>query len=279
MDGIIIIDKPENYTSRDVVNKLNHLLKTKKIGHTGTLDPIATGLLVCMVGKYTKLVNLVTACNKEYIAEITLGIKTDTLDITGNVLEQRNVNITKSEIKTVFQNYLGKYMQVVPIYSAVKINGKKLYEYARKKEEVDLPKREVEIYSLELISFQDNKITFKTKVSKGTYIRALINDLCTSLNTIGTMSKLRRTSLGNFTIDEAITLDSVNGQNYHLLKAQDVFSYPQVEVDVTLKKKIKNGAVLDNIYNIKDKVLFMSQNECIAIYEKYEDKLKSFVQL
>jgi len=279
MDGIIIIDKPKNYTSRDVVNKLNHLLGTKKIGHTGTLDPLATGVLVCMIGKYTKLVNLVTSYTKEYIAEITLGISTDTLDITGTILEEQKVNITKEEILTVFKKYLGKYLQQVPNYFAVKINGKKLYEYARENKEVKLPSREVEVFSLELLDFQDNKITFKTKVSKGTYIRSLISDICSSLNTIGTMSELTRTKQGNFFIENACTLEDIENNHYQLLKAEDVFDYPKIEVTNDMRKKIQNGGILEDTFNIKDKVLFMDQNNCLAIYEKKDSYLKIYVQL
>ena len=158
MDQLIVVNKPEGYTSRDVVNKLSKILNTKKIGHTGTLDPIATGVLVCLTGKYTKLVDLLTALDKEYVAEIKLGIKTDTGDVTGNVIDKSNKVILKNDILDVIEKFPKKYLQTVPKYSAVKIDGKKLYEYARENIDIELPKREVNIYNLELISFNDDII-------------------------------------------------------------------------------------------------------------------------
>ena len=143
MNGLIVVNKETGKTSRDVVNELNHIFNTKKIGHTGTLDPIASGVLVCVIGKYTKLVNLLTSDAKEYIAEIKLGIKTDTLDITGNVISTNTFNITKSDILKVFDTFPKTYLQTVPLYSSVHVNGKRLYEYARDNTKVTLPKRKV----------------------------------------------------------------------------------------------------------------------------------------
>ena len=154
MNEIIIVNKPINYTSRDVVNKLNKILNTKKIGHTGTLDPIATGVLVICTGTYTKLVDELTSLDKEYIATIKLGISTDTLDITGNVISKEELKVLDiSSIKEVLKSFLGKTIQEVPAYSAVKINGKKLYEYARSNTNIDLPKREIEVFDIELLEF------------------------------------------------------------------------------------------------------------------------------
>ena len=173
MNGILLINKPIDFTSRDVVNKLTKILKTKKIGHTGTLDPIATGVLVICVGNTTKLCELLTSEYKEYVATIKLGIKTDTLDTTGNIIEEKEYNVNEEQIKEVLNSFLGTSIQTTPIYSAVKVNGKKLYEYAREGKEVELPKREINITHIELISFKDDEIKFKTTVSNGTYIRAL----------------------------------------------------------------------------------------------------------
>ena len=149
MDGIILINKENGKTSRDEINTLCHIFNTKKIGHTGTLDPIATGVLVVCLNKYTKLVNILMSLEKEYIAKIKLGIKTDTLDITGNILEQRKCNVTKKDIEKVLKSFIGIYKQTIPLYSAKKINGKKLYEYARNDLNVDLPKRLITIYKIE----------------------------------------------------------------------------------------------------------------------------------
>lgn len=279
MDALLIVNKGKNKTSRDVVNELNHIFNTKKIGHTGTLDPLATGVLVCLIGKYTKLVNLITSYDKEYIAEIKLGIKTDTGDITGNIISTDNSNVSVDMIKEVFANFPKVYNQEVPIYSAVKINGKKLYDYARSNIPVNLPKREVHIYSLELLSYENNIITFKTKVSKGTYIRSLINDLTNYLNTVGTMNNLIRTKQGYFNITDSYTIEDIKNGNYKLLNIKDFLNYPVIELPDTLIKKVSNGSTIPNSFNIKDKVIFTYQNQDIAIYEVNNEYLKPFIIL
>ena len=277
MNKLLVVNKGTNLTSRDVVNSLSKIFNFKKIGHTGTLDPIATGVLVCLFGKYTKLSNLLTALDKEYIAEIKLGIKTDTGDITGNILETKDYNITKKDIINVFNLFPKKYIQTVPKYSAVKINAKKLYEYARSNIEVELPKREVNIYSLELISFKDNIITFKTHVSKGTYIRSLIEDICYNLNTIGTMNNLIRTKQGLFNIENAYTLEDIKSGNFNFLDIHNFLDYPIIEIPSNLIKTIKNGGIIDNIFNISDKVIFTYNNEDIAIYEENKKTLRPYI--
>ena len=279
MDALLVVNKPKGLTSRDVVNELNHIFSTKKIGHTGTLDPNATGVLVCLIGKYTKLVNLITSYDKEYIAEIKLGVKTDTDDITGNIIAKENTTLTLDKIEQVFSNFPKTYDQQVPIYSAVKIKGKKLYEYARENIDITLPKRSVNIYSLELLSFQDNIITFKTKVSKGTYIRSLINDICTNLNTIGTMNNLIRTKQGNFDIKNSYTLEDIKNNNYKFLTLKEFLDYPIIKLDDTLIKKVSNGAIIPNTFNIQDKVILTYQNKDIAIYEVNEKYLKPYIML
>ncbi len=266
MNGVLIINKPKDYTSRDVINKLNKLLGTKKIGHTGTLDPLATGVLVIAIGSYTKLVNELTSLDKEYIAEIKLGIKTDTGDITGNILEENyNYNITKENITNIFNNFPKEYEQTVPKYSAVKINGKKLYEYARENIDIELPKRMVNIYSLELLEFNNDIIKFKTKVSKGTYIRSLIEDLCYKLNVIGTMNSLVRTKQGRFNIEKALNLEDIN-INTKLLTSKDILDIKDYGLDDNLYKFVSNGNKLninlsDGYYNM------IYNNKDIAIYK------------
>ena len=279
MDALLVVNKPKNLTSRDIVNDLNHIFSTKKIGHTGTLDPLATGVLVCLIGKYTKLVNLITSYDKEYIAEIKLGIKTATEDITGNIISKSVVNTKISEIKKVFNEFPKTYMQEVPSYSAVKINGKKLYEYARNNINIQLPKRKVNIYSLELLSYSNNIITFKTNVSKGTYIRSLIQDLCTNLNTIGTMNNLIRTKQGNFTIEDSYALEDIKNNNYKLLNIKEFLDYPVIEIPDYLVKQVINGSSIDNIFNITDKVILTYHNKDIAIYIVDNKKLKPYILL
>ena len=188
MDGILVVYKPKGMTSRDVVNKVGRILKIKKIGHTGTLDPLATGVLVLCIGKATKIVELLTATEKEYIAEMSFGIETDTLDSTGNIIKEEDFIVDEEKIEKVFSSLTGTYKQEVPLYSAIHVNGKKLYEYARNNEEVILPSRDVTISHLELLSIEENKVLFKTRVSKGTYIRSLIRDIAKKLDTVAVMS-------------------------------------------------------------------------------------------
>lgn len=277
MDRVLVVNKPEGFTSRDVVNVLTKTFKTKKVGHTGTLDPIATGVLVCVIGKYTKLVNLITAEDKEYVAEIKLGIKTDTGDITGNILDTSKNKVKIKEIEEVFVSFPKVYEQTVPKYSAVKINGKKLYEYARNNEEINLPKREVNIYSLELVSYHDDLITFKTKVSKGTYIRSLIEDICDKLGVVGTMKSLVRTKQGKFMLEDAYSLDDIKNNNYQSLTIHDFLDYPSIEVPDKYLKTVLNGGVIPNNMGIKDKVILTHLNKDIAIYEKFAENLKPYI--
>lgn len=269
MDGIIIIDKPKNITSRDVVNHVCKRLNTKKIGHTGTLDPIATGVLVLCVGKATKLVELLTCEDKEYVATIKLGILTDTLDTEGKVIEEKKVFLDKEELTKVLNSFIGEYDQEVPIYSAVKINGKKLYEYARKNKKVELPKRKVAIKSIKLLESNDDSYKFKVVVSKGTYIRSLIKDINDRLNIIGVMSDLRRTRQGKFCLGESYTLNDIDNNKYKILSINDVLKNEKcVIIDDTLYKLIKNGGIIDNKYD-DEYVTFVYNYNVVAIYKVY----------
>lgn len=280
MNGILLINKEKNYTSRDVVNIISKHLKIKKVGHAGTLDPLATGLLVVCVGKATKLVELLSSDEKTYVAEVTLGITTDTLDNEGVVLEEKKCIIEENKIKKVLNEMIGKYYQEVPIYSAVKINGKKLYEYARNQQEVDLPKRLVSINSLELIDniyYNNDKTIFKIKcnVSKGTYIRGLVRDIASELGTIGLMSDLVRLNQGGFELNQAITIEQFLNNDYSLISICDALTkYPKIVVDNNFKKDIMNGKILDNIYN-NEEVFFIDQdNNPLALYKIYNNNHK-----
>lgn len=280
MNGIIVVNKEPNYTSRDVVNVLNKVLNTKKIGHTGTLDPMASGVLVICIGEATKLVDMITAYDKEYIAGVKLGIETDTLDTSGNILTSKVTNLHKGDIATCLIKMIGKYDQEAPKYSAIKINGKKLYEYARENIDIELPKREVEIKSLDIISDIDNNndetnFVIKTTVSKGTYIRSLIRDIAVSLNTVGVMSSLIRTRQGNFKIEVAYKLDDIKTGHYQMLSIKEVLSdYKQVILDDSNRNKVLNGSSIDNVYS-SNKVLFLKdENKEAAIYEAVGDQLK-----
>ena len=280
MDGVLVIDKEKGYTSRDIVNLVGKSLKTKKVGHTGTLDPLATGVLVVCVNKATKLVELLTNHDKEYIADITFGIETDTLDSTGTVLKEENTNFSKEEIEKVLKQYEQEYDQTVPMYSAVKINGRKLYEYAREKEKIELPSRKVKIYQIDLLNYQqiDNKthIQIQCQVSKGTYIRSLIRDIAASLNTVAIMTDLRRTKVGKFTLDDAITLKELEHNSFKIHSIEEILNqYPIVEVDNSLEFKIKNGCKIPNDYN-EQYVVFKNSQEVLALYKSEEGILKPY---
>ena len=270
MNGILVVNKPKDFTSRDVVNKITKILHTKKVGHTGTLDPIASGVLIICVGKYTTLCDLLTSKYKEYIARIKLGTKTDTLDITGNIIEEKEYNVTKEQIIEVLESFKGKSIQTVPIYSAVKVNGQKLYEYAREGKEVELPKREIDVKEIELLDYSIDEIKFKTTVSKGTYIRALIDDICSKLNTVGTMSDLIRTKQGKFSIEESITLEDVEKGNYKMLPIEEVIDDVEIiDINEETYKKVLNGAIIPKEFN--DEISCIRYNgKIIAIYKTYE---------
>lgn len=276
MQGAIIVNKAPDMTSRDVINILNKKFNTKSIGHTGTLDPIAEGVLVCLIGKYTKLTDILINHDKEYIASFKLGILTDTLDITGKILKEEKINLTKEEIQKTILSFKGKYNQEVPIYSAVKINGKKLHEYARNNEEITLPKREVNIYDIELLNIDNDIITIKTKVSKGTYIRSLIRDIGLKLNTNATMTKLIRTKLGKFTIEESYTLEDIQNDNYKLLSLEDLINLDTININEEMLFKIKNGQIID--YQTDKYILYKYNNQDIALYKPYQNnKIKPFI--
>ena len=272
MNGILVIDKIEGITSRDVVNQVCKKLETRHIGHTGTLDPMATGVLVLGINDGCKIIDLLTSSKKIYEAEITIGIETDTLDITGNIVKEEDPsNIDINTIKRVIDNFPKQYMQTVPRYSAVHVNGKRLYEYARNNIDVELPKRMVEIYDLELISdLENNKFKIRTEVSKGTYIRSLIEDIGKELKIPTTMSKLRRIKQGIFDIDMAYKLDDIN-KDIKLIDIKDALSnYEQIVVDEILEKKVLNGMILKLDTSSDMVVVLNKENKLLAIYKRYD---------
>lgn len=271
--GILVVNKPKDYTSRDIVNIISKKFNTKKVGHTGTLDPLATGVLIIPIGRALKISELLTSDRKEYLAEVILGYETDMLDVTGKETKRNIPNVTKEELEKVLKKYIGKYNQQVPLYSAVKVKGKKLYEYARNNIPVTPPSKEVEIYSLQLISdlvYKDNTIEFiiKCEVSKGTYIRSLIRDIAYSLNTYGTMKNLIRTKQGPFVIEASYTLKDIEEDNYKLLTIREAL--PNIKVTLLkepLLTKVKNGMVLDKFFEEDISLLIDKDGKEIAIYK------------
>lgn len=272
--GVIVVNKTSGITSFDVVHEISKMLGIKRIGHTGTLDPLAEGVLVVTIGKATKIAELLTATYKEYQAGVLLGIETDTLDITGSIINSKIVP-DDLPIEETLNSFKKTYLQEVPIYSAVKVNGKKLYDYARENKQVELPSKEVTIKEITLLSTDRNTFIFKTTVSKGCYIRSLIRDIGKSLNTYATMTNLIRTKQGKFTLKDSASLKDVLSGKYKLLKVEEVLDYKVEKVDTLTEKKIKTGQKLPNTYNINDKVIFLNQNnELLGIYFREENYLR-----
>ena len=225
MDGVIVINKEKGFSSHDIVNKLRKILNTKKVGHAGTLDPNATGVLVVLVGAGTKLSKFLIEHDKTYIATIKLGEKRNTKDEEGEIIEEKEINrstLKKENVKNVLSSFIGKQMQVPPIYSAIKVKGKKLYEYALNNEKVEIEPREINIYDIELIGLKEDEIKFSVHCSKGTYIRSLCEDIAEKLENLGYMKDLIRTRVNRFSIDNSVTLKELeeNKDNKQFVEKQ-----------------------------------------------------------
>ena len=282
MDGILIINKDLGYTSRDIVNIVGKEFGTKKVGHTGTLDPMASGVLVLCLGKALKVCELLTNHDKEYIAGITLGIETDTLDMDGKIVSTKVVDIEKDKIYDIVNSFEGTYMQEVPKYSAVKVNGKKLYEYARANIDVKLPVKEVEIKKIKIIDeivYEDGKINFKIKctVSKGTYIRSLVRDIGNKLGCPAVMSSLIRTKQGEFLIENAYSIQDIKDENYKLIDIREAFpDIPQITVSDELAFKIKNGVAVEKFFQSKMAFILDKNNNLISLYKNEGNISRAF---
>ncbi len=228
MDGIIVINKEKGCTSHDIVYKIKKMFNTK-VGHTGTLDPNATGVLPILLGKGTKISKYLIEHDKEYEVVLQLGVKTTTADEEGEIIEEKEVlkeSLEQLEIERILKSFIGKIKQMPPKYSAIKVNGKKLYEYARKGQEVEIKPREVEIYNIEITNIQKEKkqIEFKVSCSKGTYIRTLCEDIAEKMRTVGYMKELKRTKVGNFNIKQAITLEQLQEkENIKIITIEEMF--------------------------------------------------------
>ena len=278
MNGVILVNKNKNVTSRDIVNDLVHVFETKKIGHTGTLDPIASGVLVCTIGKYTKLNDVLTSKYKEYIATMELGYLTDTLDNTGTVLSKSDDIPNEDRIREAVYSFQKTYMQEVPIYSSVKVNGKKLYEYARSGESVELPIKEVDIKEIDIIEVNGYIVKIRALVSKGTYIRSLIRDIGEELGCHATMTDLIRTKQGKFNIEDTYTIDEIRQGKYKILDIKDVLDLDIVDTSDSLYKLISNGVKID-YKSDKDFILFRYKDEDISLYKKEDDKYTMFISI
>lgn len=286
MDGIIIINKEKNCTSHDVVYKVKKIFG-EKVGHTGTLDPNATGVLPILIGKGTGLSKYLINHDKKYIATLKLGIKTETADVEGKVIEEKNVNsllLNKENISSIFKELCGKHTQKPPIYSAIKVNGKKLYEYAKSGKNVDIPEREIEIYGMELheINIDMKTITFEVHCSKGTYIRSVCETIAEKLETVGYMLELKRTMVGKFCIENSVTVNDVqdNANNLEFIEKNliSIEKFFENKCKVILnEKKLKlflNGVVLS--LNSNDVVKVEKGNMKLINFEKDNKKFINF---
>lgn len=271
LGGILLLNKDINISSRDLVNMVCKKFHTKKVGHTGTLDPFASGLMIITVNKATKISTFIEATRKKYIAELTLGISTDTLDLTGKVIEKKDfVMPSKEELEKIFASFKGEIKQIPPMYSAIKINGVELYKLARKGEVVERKERNVTIYDLKILSINKDKIIFEVECSKGTYIRTLGFDIANKIGSGGHLSLLTRISVGNFSLKEAKNISDVSEKD--IIPIEKALSFfPSLIVDEVLEKKVKNGVKLKLNTDYEQILLLSKNNTALAIYEKKED--------
>ena len=272
MEGMIVVNKPKGITSFDVIRKLKKILKTKKIGHTGTLDPLATGVMLVCVGKATKLASDLEEKDKIYIADFDIGYATDTYDIEGKKIAENIIEVSKENLKQSIKKFIGNIKQVPPMYSAVKIDGNKLYHLARKGIEIERPERDVTIEYINLLDFKDNKVKIETKVSKGCYIRSLIYDIGQDLGTYATMTALQRKQVGDYSLENSYSLEQIGemtlNNDFKFLKTiEEIFSYDkyslQTEKELTLYKNGNTVKINENLENKRYRIYF--QNEFIGL--------------
>ena len=272
MEGIIVVNKPKGITSFDVIRKLKKILKTKKIGHTGTLDPLATGIMLVCVGRATKLASDLEAKDKVYIADFDIGYATDTYDIEGKKIAENTIEISKENLEQSIKKFIGNIKQIPPMYSAIKIDGNKLYHLARKGIEVERPERNVTIEYINLLDFKDNKVKIETKVSKGCYIRSLIYDIGQDLGTYATMTALQRKQVGDYSLENSYSLEQIEkmifNNNFNFLKTiEEIFSYDkyslQTEKELTLYKNGNTVKIKENLENKRYRIYF--QNEFVGL--------------
>lgn len=248
MNGVLIVNKPQGWTSHDVVAKLRGIYQTRRVGHSGTLDPMATGVLVVFLGRATRAVELFENDEKEYVAGLKLGLVTNTQDTTGEILETREVHVTDEELLAALKGFLGPQQQIPPMYSAVKIGGRKLYELARKGQTVERKPRNITIEALELLSRQEDECLIRVRCSKGTYVRTLCHDIGEVLGCGGCMSSLQRTMAGRFQMEDALSLEDIQGakergtHEAYLKPIDFLFSHlPALTVDEKGEKRCKCG--------------------------------------
>ena len=270
MDGILLVNKQKGITSHTLVEKVRKLIGNPKVGHTGTLDPLAEGLMLLTVGKATKILPYIVSHSKEYIATVKLGYSTDTLDVTGEKLAEKEiVPFDREQVITVLNSFLGPHKQLPPMYSAKKVNGKKLYEYARSNEEVERKLADIEITEMELLDLKEDEITFRVVCSSGTYVRVLCQDIARCLNNEGCMKRLIRTAIDRYSLSQSCTLEDIRKGNYSTVSIYEALSdYPYVEMEDI--SDVRNGKPLK--LDREETVVFIThQGEVLAAYEKDGD--------
>jgi tRNA pseudouridine55 synthase len=269
MDGFLLINKPKGLTSHDVVFKIKKKLHVDKIGHTGTLDPFACGLLILCLGKATKLAYMFSDLDKAYEGTIVFGKHYDTYDTTGQIMDEKEPLFNEEDLKNAMVSLKGRYQQLPPMYSAIKVDGQKLYQLARKGLDVERDTREVQIYEFDMKSkLSTNQFGFYTSVSKGTYIRSLAVDLAKKLNTFAALSSLNRLSIGNYHLNDAKTIENVEPK--HLISLNDYFkTYPKIALNDYMIKLVKNGVYLDERQTTINKpfIVIDEHNQMIAFYD------------
>ncbi|NLM34136.1 MAG: tRNA pseudouridine(55) synthase TruB [Clostridiales bacterium] len=287
MDGIINCYKPKGITSFDAVNKIKKLFKGTKVGHTGTLDPAACGVLPICIGKATKLVNYIMEGTKGYRVEMTLGVVTDTYDNKGKIIQTNSVNLNENEIKNTIFSFVGDSMQIPPMYSALKINGKRLYELAREGKEVHREPRKITIYNINIISIDKNIVKFDVECSKGTYIRSLCYDIGVKLGCGAMMSSLERRFSGDFSVENSVPLENLsesNVQEYILPMEQALHRYDEIIVDLPLEKLLRNGVKVKNDklikhINVGNYRVYNKDHQLIGIGKRSEESFEISILL
>ena len=270
--GIIPINKPNGWTSFDIVNKIKHMVKPLKVGHLGTLDPMATGVLLVTVGKATKLFDLMQEKQKTYVAEFEFGYVTDTLDATGEVIKTTKNIPTEQQIKEVLNSFIGKISQIPPKYSAKSINGVRAYDLARNNQEFELKPKTVEIYNISFLSYESNRLKLEISCGSGTYIRAIGRDVAEKLNSLSTMTSLVRTNISDYLVEDCFEIENINKDNVFekLMPIQNFLSLPKLELTDEETFKLVNGQIL-NVQQEDCEYLVINKENEVAIAEIKEN--------
>ena len=278
--GIIAINKPKDWTSFDVVNKIKHMVKPNKVGHLGTLDPMATGVLLVTVGKATKLFDIMQQKEKTYLATFEFGYETDSLDATGKVEKTSQIIPTMEQINAVLPKFIGKINQIPPLFSAKSVNGVRAYDLARRGESFELKPKQVEVFDIKIVEFKDNKLKLEIVCGSGTYIRSIGRDIAYELNSLATMTELIRTKVGKFELKNCKEISGLNGENIYknVSKLNEVLDYELLNLEQELTNKLLNGMTIK--VDVKDGNYFLNyENEIVAIVkvENFRAKMSIFL--